>query len=216
VLDDPAVMDRATVALIPEGSFDKGNSPILNDALFTPASPQLWAALLRRGLAESPDGALPPHLIEFYQRHLDDFAPADRPRGVAAIARTMADADPAAAITWISQLDATTTGPAHRTITATWALSDSLAASQWVQSLPPGMARDEATVGLVHTVAQTAPEEAWEWASSIGQTPLRAETTESIIHRLSADRSSEAQTLIDASPLAEAEKASLRALLPLH
>ncbi|MED5418743.1 MAG: hypothetical protein VYA27_08570 [Verrucomicrobiota bacterium] len=54
-------------------------------------------------------------------------------------------------------------------VTEQWMRIDSMAAGEWVKSLPPGNTRDGASERVVHMTAHTDPGSAFAWAQSIGE-----------------------------------------------
>lgn len=63
---------------------------------------------------------------------------------------------------------------AYAGVMGSWAVLDSLQASAWADSLPPGGARDAATVMLVLRLIDSSDgDAALTWAASIGNTELR-------------------------------------------
>ena len=58
-------------------------------------------------------------------------------------------------------------------IARAWAASDSIAASKWLNALPPGTKRDHAITGFTDSIAAYEPEAAAEWANTISDPDLR-------------------------------------------
>jgi hypothetical protein len=86
------------------------------------------------------------------------------------IAFEMTRKDPAEALNWLNEnhsLDAEAQGRSAASIARAWFYDDSLAASQWVQSLPAGNTRDQASSAIALSLCRTAPEDAVVWATAI-------------------------------------------------
>jgi hypothetical protein len=91
-----------------------------------------------------------------------------------------------------------------------WMQSDSLAASEWIAQLPAGRERDAGAGILVHEIAEAAPDEAWQWAVSIGEASLRMRSAGQVLAPLAKHNPAEALRWIDQSGLPDQEKLTLR------
>ncbi|HVU37178.1 MAG TPA: hypothetical protein VHC95_02490, partial [Opitutales bacterium] len=59
------------------------------------------------------------------------------------------------------------------TVARNWLQTDSVAASQWINTLPPGDARDTAVEQIVNTQARNDPAATMNWATTIGNPDTR-------------------------------------------
>ncbi|MGJ3243435.1 MAG: hypothetical protein ACFE0O_10850 [Opitutales bacterium] len=86
------------------------------------------------------------------------------------VARGLARYSPTDAAAWAMRLpdDAHDKDDAIRSVASSWLQQDTVAASEWIASLPEGKNRDGAVRQLIHTVRRSDPEAALEWALSLG------------------------------------------------
>ncbi|HWB03979.1 MAG TPA: RNA polymerase sigma factor [Verrucomicrobiales bacterium] len=96
-----------------------------------------------------------------------------RREATSTLAAGMAGNDPEAAVRWASSLQ-TGRDTALETALGVWVHQDSFAVSAWAAKLPAGVERDIAAHALVHAVAASDPDAAWEWAMGISDPDRRA------------------------------------------
>jgi hypothetical protein len=82
--------------------------------------------------------------------------------------------DTGRAIEYVQKLPVEQQPELFRTISNTWAASDSYGNSQWVASLPEGLNRDNAASSLIAQLSAKEPQSALTWARSLGDETLRS------------------------------------------
>ena len=86
---------------------------------------------------------------------------------------------------------------------------DSLAASQWVNTLPDSEARDRATQAIVDDLRTTSPSDAFAWAESISDPETRFTNIQRVYQDWSTLDPSAARAAIANAPLTQEQKAQL-------
>ena len=116
----------------------------------------------------------PAHAASLYEEIATDLTRAQRRdreyRHMAEeVASVWASASPHEAATWALGLpeDGEIRRGAVAAATEQWLRLDNMAAGEWIGTLPQGGPRTEATERLVHNMANTNPESAFAWATSI-------------------------------------------------
>lgn len=103
--------------------------------------------------------------------------PANVASAVATTVQRWAQQEPSAASDWVAGFgDDLLLRAAMEPLVSIWASSDSEAVVGWIDSLPPGIARDEACAAYAAHLAPRCPEDAGRWAAEIGSPRLLSET----------------------------------------
>ena len=103
----------------------------------------------------------------------------EAPDSVDTYVRTLAQQDPAEAISWQTKLnpdDPLNKTENLQTILEEWSRTDSVAASTWLNEASPGPQRDAAIIGFTTTISEFEPEAAVVWSNSITDPGQRVET----------------------------------------
>jgi hypothetical protein len=81
-----------------------------------------------------------------------------------------------------------------------WARTDVAAASNWINSLPPGDARDNSAASLIDRIKDDDPASAWEWVRSIRTGPLRQQSLVKALEKWNKRDPDAAQAALEALP----------------
>ena len=101
--------------------------------------------------------------------------------GVEAHIRARAEQDPANTAQWLANLamsDPIYSEENNSALMQVWAVSDSIAASEWLSQMPMGPQRDSAIAGFCKSIERFEPEAATIWANSMGDPIRRVERLE--------------------------------------
>jgi len=127
-----------------------------------------WAALLAAIASLDPDQA-----IELAHK----LPPGGHPEVAKWVGMPLMLTQPAkAAALMIDMADPKDLGSAYTDIAATWVDRDAKAAGEWLGTLPKGADRDRASRAYSIKAADQDPAGAMEWAASLGNESLRAES----------------------------------------
>lgn len=127
-----------------------------------------WAALLAAIASLDPDQA-----IELAHK----LPPGRHPEVAKWVGMPLMLTQPAkAAALMIDMADPKDLGSAYTDIAATWVDRDAKAAGEWLSTLPKGPDRDRASRAYAIKAADQDPAGAMEWAASLGNESLRAES----------------------------------------
>lgn len=157
---------------------------------------------------QDPSGA------ETFVRELAEAYESPAPAGT--YARALATENPAAAAAWFSKLDESDpiySSEHATTILKTWAETDSIAASAWLDKQPGGPRRDAAIAGFVETIQRFEPSAATMWAESIESPNLRTQQLEANFSAWAQENQSEAQAWLESAELAPALRTGLASLI---
>jgi hypothetical protein len=133
-----------------------------------------------------------------------------RDKAMTSVLQQWAQRDPLRAVEAVSKLDAPEVeAHAFRQVAFGWSSGDSLRASQWVDSLPPGPNRDAASAGLAEELATEQPDMAFRWAESIDHVSLRRETLRQVLAAWRNDNPQAAESALRESGLNEADRQAL-------
>jgi len=86
---------------------------------------------------------------------------------MAGLTNQAASGNPALAVQLLPHVSQEHRAQTINMIAELWTARDAVAASQWVDSLPPGAERDQAAAGFVRRLAESDPERAAQWAVTI-------------------------------------------------
>jgi hypothetical protein len=81
-----------------------------------------------------------------------------------------------------------------------WARTDVAAASNWINALPPGDARDNSAASLIDRIKDDDPAAAWEWARNIRTGPLRQQSLKKALEQWNKRDPDAAQAAVQALP----------------
>lgn len=107
-----------------------------------------------------------------------------RERAAEQVVKRLAESDPAEAASWMAANVGDDSTTAHRNLMNAWLKSDSVAASEWANSLPEGPARDSAVTTLVRNIINKDPESAVVWAETLSTPEARQAMLDTIANRL--------------------------------
>ena len=142
---------------------------------------------------------------------LDEIPVERRASATAQFASGWAATDPQAAAEWSNSIsDTAARDSALIQIAIQWSSDDSREAAGWVNSLPRGTGRDNAALGLVSTLRDSQPENAWTWAVSVESPELREISLARAYKALQGKDPAVAEQLLTSSALPEAEIKTLR------
>lgn len=153
---DPSAALAAAITQFPPDKADGSSQRLYNDLAIQSAvhlqllddkrraDPQAWLDLA----AKVPPGA-------------------GRDAFVAGLVHQAASGNPALAVQLLPEVTAEHRAQSINTIAELWTANNAVAASEWVNSLPPGPDRDLAAAGFVRRLAESDPERAAQWAVSI-------------------------------------------------
>lgn len=115
---------------------------------------------------------------------IKDHASADYAKdAVGTVARQYAEKDPKSAMTWASTLPATAQSEAYGRVFREWGRSDPTAASESLNSMPSGPAKDESIGSFSRTIARDNPEDAVTWAAAISNAQQREAAQIEVVQR---------------------------------
>ena len=81
-----------------------------------------------------------------------------------------------------------------------WARTDVAAASDWINALPPGDARDNSAASLIDRIKDDDPASAWEWARNIRTGSLRQQSLKKALEQWNKRDPDAAQAALQALP----------------
>lgn len=141
---------------------------------------------------------------------LQALPPALQTSMISNLTELQANRDGAAAVTWAQNLpNEEWQNVAVRVAIRTWAWNTALEASAWVETLPPGSARDEAAVALMTGIADREPTAAVTWGLSIGDPAKRSSALEYVFTRWKDKLPEAARVAVASSALPETIKQHL-------
>ncbi len=143
---------------------------------------------------------------------VDQLPNEKRARSVMKRAADLVSADPDNAIRWANSLPEADQPKAYEGLTMRWSKADSYETSQWIATLPPGAARDSATVALVNAVSASEPDSGWEWAQTILEPTQREQALQSVLQHFGVS----AASVVENSDLSPEETARLHAWIANH
>lgn len=130
------------------------------------------------------------------------------------IASKLASSDADSAFRWMESLPPADHPAAAAGIVQHMAWDNEMAASQWIDTLPRGAVRDTATGSLCERIQRSEPDSAWQWALSIGDPALRANTLGGVYAQWVKKGASAAAAALRAAPLSPAERNSVQQFKP--
>lgn len=126
------------------------------------------------------------------------------------LVRKWATRDPLRAIQSVqAQNDPNLEAQGFREVAHGWSSVDSYRASEWINELKPGPARDAASSGLAEEMTSEQPDRAFEWAASIRDPGLRVETLRQVMEQWRTTDSAAAAAALSASQLTQEEQSAL-------
>ncbi|MES2705080.1 MAG: sigma-70 family RNA polymerase sigma factor [Verrucomicrobiota bacterium] len=179
------------------------------ESLLSDAPPALRSRLLTNAFSFlNPDNFVSASL---WLPRLEELPAGARGDANRQVAQAWAAKNPEDAAAWALRLPAENRSGVIGNVAGGWLKNDSLAASEWISQLPAGPDRDAGAHALVREVAADSPDEAWQWAVSIGDGAMRMQAAGTALGSLAQRNPQEALHWIDsAAALTEAEKQQLR------
>ncbi len=95
-------------------------------------------------------------------------------------------------------------------LASNWVNSDPAEASVWIRSLPTGSSKDGAINQLIEGIVNSDPTSALAWAGSISDESTRSGQMQNVFHNWLANDKAAALAALNAAPMDEATKESLR------
>jgi hypothetical protein len=120
---------------------------------------------------------------------------------------------PAAASAWAASLPEAARASAYGGIASKWYEQDSLAASQWVNTLAPGLERDGAAASLSSVAFSDDPGAAFAWAASVSDDSRRTQSLTGLVKNWSRFDWQAASKAVQASSLPMEQKEVLQSLI---
>lgn len=102
---------------------------------------------------------------------------------------------------------------ARETVLGSWAAQDPIAASRYLDTVPPAERTDAAVATVAQALSHTAPEEAWVRAQSIRDPGLRFRSLKSAFSVLVTEQPETAQRLLASTPLEPSQAERLGELM---
>lgn len=136
---------------------------------------------------------------------------ADVVHGMAA---TLASTDTESTQAWAATLTPADQAAAAGGIAQHMAWDNEMAASEWINSLDRGPARDAATQSLCAQIQTKEPDSAWQWALSIGDPAQRVSTLGGVYAQWAKKGRADAAAALSAAPLNPVERQSIQQFKP--